>query len=45
VIVEPIPATVNNLYRQVEFTGVGYEVQVRTLINRELEVAVPLLTK
>jgi hypothetical protein len=45
VIVEPIPAAVNNLYRQVEFTGVGYEVQVRIFIDRELEVTVPLLTE
>jgi hypothetical protein len=45
VIVEPIPAAVNNLHRQVEFTGVGYEVQVRIFIDRELAVTVPLLTE
>ena len=45
VIVESIPASVNNLYRHVEFTGVGYEVQVRIFIDRELEATIPLLTK
>jgi hypothetical protein len=45
VIVESIPKSINNLYRHVEFTGVGYEVQVRIFIDRELEATIPLLTK
>ena len=45
VIVESIPKSVNNLYRHVEFTGVGYEVQVRIFIDRKLEATIPLLTK
>ena len=45
VIVASIPKSVNNLYRHVEFTGVGYEVQVRIFIDRKLEATIPLLTK
>jgi hypothetical protein len=45
VSVESISAAVNNLYRHVEFTGIGYEVQVRIFIDRELAVTVPLLTE
>lgn len=45
VIVESIPKSVNNLYRHVEFTGVGYEVQVRIFIDRKLEAKMLLLTK
>ena len=45
VIVESIPESVNNLYRHVEFTGVGYEVQVRIFIDRKLEATSPLPTK
>jgi len=45
VIVESIPESTHNLYRHVEFTGVGYEVQVRIFIDRELEATIPLLTK
>jgi hypothetical protein len=45
VIVESIPKSVNNLYRHVEFTGVGYEVQVRIFIDRKLEATISLLTK
>jgi len=45
VIVASIPKSVDNLYRHVEFTGVGYEVQVRIFIDRKLEATIPLLTK
>ena len=44
-IVESISAAVNNLYRHVEFADIGYEVQVRIFIDRELEVTIALLTK
>ncbi len=45
VIVESIPKSVNHLYRHVEFTGVGYEVQVRIFTDRKLEATIQLLTK
>lgn len=45
VIVKSIPAAKNNLYRHVEFTGVGVRIQVRVFINGALQATIPLLTK
>lgn len=45
VIVDPIPPSKNNLFRFVEFTGVGYQIRVRLYIDRELVETIPLLTK
>jgi ELWxxDGT repeat protein len=45
VIVPAVPGAINNLYRHVEFTGVGYQIQVRLFIDRVLLKTVPLLTK
>lgn len=45
VIVDPIPPAKNNLFRFVEFTGVGYQIRVRLYIDRELVETIPLLTK
>jgi len=43
-VVPSVPAATNDLFRAVEFTGVGYEVQVRIFIDRKLEATTPLLT-
>ena len=45
VIVDAIPARDNNLFRLVDFTGAGYDINVRIFIDRELMRTVPLLTK
>jgi hypothetical protein len=45
VVVPSVPAATKGLFRAVEFTGVGYEVQVRIFIDRKLEAAISLLTK
>lgn len=45
VIVDAIPARDNNLFRMVDFTGAGYDINVRIFIDRELTRTVPLLTK
>ena len=45
VIVPTIPSAPNNLYRYVEFTGVGYQIAVRIFIDRVLERTINLTTK
>lgn len=45
VIVPSIPATTNDLFRFVEFTGTGYEIRVRIYIDRELLRTVDLTTR
>jgi hypothetical protein len=45
VIVPSIPATTNDLFRVVEFTGAGYDIRVRIYIDRVLMETIDLTTK
>jgi len=45
VILPSVPAATNDLFRAVEFVGVGVDISVRIYIDRVLVATIPLLSK